>query len=77
MSMPGTSRRLSALTATAMVTATETMRPFCRAFRWVALIHRNGQSHSIGGSRKVFTRPSISSHSRLTWLLEMPDVSSA
>ena len=27
---------------------------------------------SIGRSRKAFTLPSMSSHSRLTWLLEMP-----
>lgn len=32
MSMPRTSRRPSVLTATAMVTATETMRPFWRTF---------------------------------------------
>ena len=31
-----------------------------------------GQSPSIGRSRKVFTRASISSQSRLTWLFEMP-----
>jgi hypothetical protein len=28
----------------------------------------------MGRERKAFTRPSISSHSRLTWLLEMPDM---
>lgn len=33
-----------------------------------------GQSPSIGRSRKAFTFPSISSQSRDTWLLEIPDM---
>jgi hypothetical protein len=28
----------------------------------------------MGRSRKAFTLPSISSHSRETWLFEMPDM---
>ena len=32
MAMPNTSRRPSALTPTATVTATDTMRPLCRSF---------------------------------------------
>lgn len=40
MSMPSTSRRPSVFTATAMVTATETMRPFWRTFTEVASSHR-------------------------------------
>jgi hypothetical protein len=38
----------------------------------VASIHRYGQSPSIGRSRNAFTRTSISSQSRDTWLFEMP-----
>jgi len=40
MSMPSTSRRPSVLTPTATITATETMRPFCRTFTQVASIQR-------------------------------------
>ena len=70
--MPSTSRRPSVLTPTAMMTATDTMRPPRRTLRYVASIHRYGHSPSIGRSRKAFTLSSISSHSRDTWLLEMP-----
>ena len=38
----------------------------------VASIQRYGQVPSIGRARKAFTRASISSTSRLTWLFEMP-----
>jgi hypothetical protein len=42
---------------------------FCaRTFTEVASIYRFGQSLSIGRSRKAFTRSSISSQSRETWL---------
>ncbi len=40
ISMPSTSRRPSLLTPTAMITATETMRPFWRTFTEVASTHR-------------------------------------
>ena len=40
MDMPSTSRRPSVLTPTAMVSATETIRPPCRTFRYVASIQR-------------------------------------
>jgi hypothetical protein len=36
------------------------------------LIHRWGQSPSIGRPGEAFTFSSISAHSRLTWLLEIP-----
>jgi hypothetical protein len=64
-------------TPTAIITATETIRPAWRDFRYVASIHRYGQAPSMGRVRKAFTRSSISSHSRLTWLLEMPVIPKA
>ncbi len=72
--MPSTSRRPRSLTATAMVTATGTMRPASRIFTQVASSHRYGQSPSSGRSRKSRILPSISPHSRDTRLLEMPDM---
>jgi len=72
ISMPSTSRRPSPLTPTAMITATDTMRPLWRTFRYVASIQRYGQSPSSGRLRNALTFSSISSHSRLTWLLEIP-----
>jgi hypothetical protein len=35
-------------------------------------VHRYGQSPSTGRARNAFTLSSISPHSGLTWLLEMP-----
>src|SRR5215207_8688116 len=70
---PNTSRRPSVFTPTAIITATETIRPAWRDFRYVASIHRYGQAPSMGRLRKAFTRSSISAHNRETWLFEMPD----
>lgn len=56
MSIPRISRRPSLLTPAAVITATDTMRPLCRTWR----------------PRKVGSRSSISSQSRLTWLFEIP-----
>src|SRR5215204_4572333 len=63
---PNTSRRPSVFTPTAIITATETIRPAWRDFRYVASIHRYGQAPSMGRERKAFTRSSISAHSRET-----------
>ena len=46
--MPSTSRRPSPFTPTATVTATETMRPAWRTFRYVASTQTYGQSPSMG-----------------------------
>ena len=46
----------SVLTPTAIITATETIRPASRTFTYVASIHKDGQSPSIGRSRKACTR---------------------
>lgn len=72
IAIPNTSRTPSVFTATAIITATDTMRPASRTFRYVASIQRYGQSPSIGRLRKAFTRSSISVHSRETWLLLIP-----
>jgi hypothetical protein len=69
MSMPRTSRRPSPLTPSVTITATETMRPFSRAF--VGRIYRYGQSLQIGRIREAFTFASISSRGLETWLLEI------
>ena len=70
--MPGTSLRQSAFTPTAMVTATDKMRPPSRNLRRVASIRKQGRSPPIGLVRKASTRSSTSSRSRPTRLLEMP-----
>ena len=36
------------------------------------MIHSHGQLHSMGRSRKAFTLPSITSHSRQTLLFDRP-----
>jgi hypothetical protein len=66
MVMPSTSRTPSVFTATAIITATETILPASRTFTRVASIHRYGQSPSIGRPRNAWTRSSISVHSRDT-----------
>jgi hypothetical protein len=71
--MPTISLTPSVFTATAIITATETMRPAWRTFTYVASIHRYGQSPSSGPRlRKALTRSSISAHNRETWLFEIP-----
>src|SRR3954463_13689799 len=50
---PSTSRRPSVFTPTAIITATETMRPAWRDFRYVASIHRYGQAPSMGRARSA------------------------
>jgi hypothetical protein len=72
LAMPRTSRRPSPLTPTAMITATDTMRPLWRTFSRSRRSTDRGQSPSSARLKKAFTFSSISSHSRLTWLLEMP-----
>ncbi len=69
---PKTSRIPSVVTPTAIITATETMRPACRTFTYVASIHRYGQSPSSGRLRNAPTRSSMSPHNRDTWLFEIP-----
>ena len=73
MSMPSTSRRPSVLTPTAMMTATETMRPP------LAHLQVGGVDPEIGPV--AFDRPveeglhlavDLLAQPRLTWLLEMP-----
>ncbi|AYM60923.1 hypothetical protein At1D132_49160 (plasmid) [Agrobacterium fabrum] len=58
----------SALTPTAMMAATGTIRPPRLTFRLVASIRIYHRSPSMGRSRKVLTLTSISSQSRETWL---------
>jgi hypothetical protein len=70
--MPSTSRTPSVFTPTAIITATETIRPASRTFMYVASIHKYGQSPSIGRFRNALTRSSISAHRRDTWLLLIP-----
>ncbi len=70
ISMPRTSRRPSLLTPDDRRDRDDA--PCWRTFTWVASIHKYGQSPSIGQAWKTFTLSSISRHSRLTWLLEMP-----
>ncbi|OHV64800.1 hypothetical protein LCM4577_30865 [Mesorhizobium sp. LCM 4577] len=55
--MPSTWR--SVATPTAIITATETMRPPRRTFRQIAYIHTYGQSSSIGHSIKASGLPSF------------------
>ncbi len=62
----------SVVTPTAIITATETMRPACRTFTYVASIHTYGKSPPSGRLRKASTRSSISLHRRDTWLFDMP-----
>jgi hypothetical protein len=64
IAMPSTSRVPSVFMATAIITATDTIRPASRTFRYVASIHKYGRSPSIGRLRKALTRSSISVHSR-------------
>src|SRR6201987_2070184 len=70
---PTISRRPSVLTATAIIAATETMRPPSRCFRYVAPSHRYGHSPANGRSRKAWTRSSISLQSLETCDLLIPD----
>ena len=73
MSMPSTSRRPSLLTPTAMIGDRDDTAG-------LAHLYIGGVDPEIGPvalERSVeegLTRSSISSHSRLTWLLEMPDM---
>ena len=70
--MPSTSRRPSVFTATATMTAIETIRWFSCSFTYAASGQRKGQSPSKGRFRNACTRSSISSQCRDTWLFEVP-----
>jgi hypothetical protein len=61
IAMPSTSRVPSVFMATAIITATDTIRPASRTFRYVAPV-----------ALEALTRSSISVHSRETWLLLIP-----
>src|SRR5205823_1795949 len=63
MPRPTISRRPSLDTATAIIAATETMRPPSRTLRYVASSQRYGHSPSNGRSRNALTRSSMSLHS--------------
>src|SRR5262245_50614795 len=70
---PTISRRPSVLAATAIIAATETMRPPSRCFRYVASSHRYGHSPASGRSATGLPRASISLQSLETCDLLIPD----
>src|SRR5262249_57123682 len=73
MPSPTISRRPSLDTATAIIAATETMRPPPRTFRQVALSHRYGHSPPPRRSRKAPTRSPLALHNFQTVLFHRPE----